>query len=153
MAQRLLRSQSANTSICDVKMTRTRTLWRKTSRKPLPWYLQSMGTSRQSHGPNATSEQACLQDSVILNSWLTGSIEFASIPGQPPCKSEDFALMLVYKDLLNLCLSTFFVLFRILELGMSRHVQSHLSFQYRPTEFPTSTGNSLQLSIFFFSSS
>ena len=47
----------------------------------------------------------------------------------------------------------FFVLFRILELGMSRHVQSHLSFQYKPTEFPTSTGNSLQLSIFFFSSS
>jgi len=36
---------------------------------------------------------------------------------------------------------------------MSRHVQSHLSFQYKPTEFPTSTGNSLQLSIFFFSSS
>lgn len=70
-----------------------------------------------------------------------------------PLLYQDFALMLVYKDLLNLCLSTFFVLFRILELGMSRHVQSHLSFQYKPTEFPTSTGNSLQLSIFFFSSS
>ena len=106
--------------------------------------------------PPATSEQGCLQDSVNLNSRLPGSIEFASIPVQPPCKSATSSRVCFYGQVSPSCnvglqrfaktVSTTPFCVRILELAYHR---TYLTYLFITTDFQ----RSLQLSIFFFSSS
>ena len=101
--------------------------------------------------PPATSEQGCLQDSVNLNSRLPGSIEFASIPVQPPCKSATSSRVCFYGQVSPSC-----------NVGLQRLAKTvsttpfcgPKSWSWHITA-PISTDfqRSLQLSIFFFSSS